>query len=100
MAVKYTRQNGKQITLLNPSEKGSKCAAELRNNIHLTNDGIVKTDKNGVVLELTTEERAYRAGYLAAQKDSANCWKAKQAQQAVLELGPAPKSRGRKKAKS
>ena len=75
MAVKIRGNNGKMITLLNPSEKGEKFADELRNGIRYTNDGRYKVDKNGTVLGLTPEQRAYRAGYLAHSKDSARAWK-------------------------
>ena len=67
---------GKPVTLLNPAEKASKYADELRNGIRYTNDNKYKADKNGVVLEVTKEGRAYRAGYLDARKDSANAYKA------------------------
>ncbi len=74
MAVKITNKNGKVVTLLNPSEKGSKFADELKNDIRYTNDGRYKADKNGNVSGLTPEQRAFRAGYLSAQKDSAKCY--------------------------
>ena len=75
MAVKIRGNNGKMITLLNPSEKGEKFADELRNGIRYTNEGRYKVDKNGTVLGLTPEQRAYRAGYLAHSRDSAKAWK-------------------------
>lgn len=78
MAVNFKRKNGKVITLLNPSEKGHKFATELRDGIKYTNAGLIKTDKNNNYQHLTDTESAYRSGYLAAQKDSANCYKAKQ----------------------
>ncbi len=77
MAVVVTNKKGKQVTLLNPSEKGRKCAAELRAGIHATNNQKIKKDKNGNSIPLTDTEKAWRSGYLAARKDSANCWNAK-----------------------
>ena len=70
-------KKGKEVVLLNPSQKGAKYAAELRTGIRYTNSGEYKADKNGEV-GLTNEQRAFRSGYLSAQKDSANAWKAKQ----------------------
>ena len=74
MAVKVTRKDGKQITLLNPSEKATKFANELATGIRKTNDGNYKPDKFGDV-GLSKEQRAYRSGYLDARKDSAKAWK-------------------------
>lgn len=74
---KLKTKNGKTITLLNPSEKGAKYADELRNGIRYTNDGRYKADKDGVVMELTDEQRAFRSGYLTAQKDAAKAYKAR-----------------------
>lgn len=75
MAVIVKTRRGKEVTLLNPSEKGNKFANELRNNCKYTNGGLFKLDKNGQYIKLNDAERAYRAGYLAAQKDSANAFK-------------------------
>ena len=77
MAKQVKTRNGKTITLLNPSEKGKKFAAELKTGIRKTNDGRYKPDKHGDV-GVSREGRAYRAGYLDARKDSARCWKAQQ----------------------
>jgi len=74
MAIKITNRNGKVVPLLNPSEKGSKFADELKNNIRYTNDCRYKADKNGNVLGLTPEQRVFRDGYLSAQKDSFKCY--------------------------
>lgn len=60
---------------MNPSEKGKKFAAELRNNTRYTNNNKAKTDKDGVIQSLSDTQRAYRSGYLDARKDSANCYK-------------------------
>ena len=73
---KTRSRTGKPVTLLNPAEKASKYADELRNGIRYTNDNRYKADKNGVVMKVTKEGRAYRAGYLDARKDNANAYKA------------------------
>lgn len=75
MSKTITTKKGKTITLLNPSEKGKKFAAELRNNTRYTNNNKAKTDKDGVIQSLSDTQRAYRSGYLDARKDSANCYK-------------------------
>lgn len=72
MAVKY---NGR--TLLNPSEKRTKAFDELINGICLTNDGHIKIDRLGKPRRLTKVQRAYRAGYIASQNDSASVFKSK-----------------------
>lgn len=72
MAVVY---NGK--VLLDPSEKGTKAFEELTQNVKLTNEGYIKFDKNGKPQKLTKEEKAWRSGYLAAQKDSRKVYNAK-----------------------
>lgn len=64
--------------LLNPSEKGLKYSLELKHKKALTNDGKRKMDKEtGKQVRLTKEQLAYRAGYLAHQKDSNNAYRAK-----------------------
>lgn len=78
MAKTVKTKKGNTIVLLNPAEKGAKFAKELRSKYRLTNDLNVKCDNDGVPLELSKEARAYRSGYLAARKDSANCYKAQQ----------------------
>ena len=77
MATVITTRKGKRITLLNPAEKGRKAAAELRVGVHGTNDGQIKRDGNGNPIPLTDTEKAWRSGYLAARKDSADCYNAK-----------------------
>lgn len=79
MAVTVTNKKGKKVTLLNPSEKGKKFAFELKSGTPQTNNGLLKTDKNGKIRSLTKEQRAYRSGYLDAQKDSAKAYKHHQA---------------------
>lgn len=71
---KIKTKKGKTVTLLNPSEKAGKFAAELRTGMHYTNDGAYKPDANGEI-GLTKAERAYRSGYLDARKDSAKVYK-------------------------
>ncbi len=78
MAVKVTSRSGKTVTLLNPAEKGRKAAAELKAGIKCTNDHKVKRNADGSVQRLTKDERAWRAGYLAARSDSAKAWKSQQ----------------------
>lgn len=73
----FTRKNGKKVTLLNPSERGKKFAAELKDGHMYTNSGKLKVDEDGPI-PLSDTQRAFRSGYLSAQKDSANAWKAKQ----------------------
>lgn len=74
MSVIWKNKKGKEITLLNPSEKGRKCADELRAGVHATNDGMLKRDRYGNPIPLTDTEKAWRGGYLAARRDSANCY--------------------------
>ena len=76
MAVKITTKKGKEVTLLNPAERGRKFADELKNGVKLTNDNHVKMDDFGPV-RLTETEASFRAGYLQARKDSAKAFKAK-----------------------
>lgn len=71
------RKTGKCRTLLNPAEKGRKFSAELKAGVHATNTGRVKKNRNGKAIRLTDTQKAYRAGYLASRKDSANCFKSK-----------------------
>lgn len=74
MAVKY-----KGKLLLNPYEKGNKAFAELKDGVHYTNDGKVKCNRRtGKPIRLTDTEKAYRSGYLAAQKDSRRVYKSRQ----------------------
>lgn len=75
MAVTVRSRKGKKVTLLNPSEKGTKYATELVYDVALTNDGEQKFDKKGHPQRLKSEQRAYRAGYLQAQKDSSKAFK-------------------------
>lgn len=72
-----TFKDGSTKTLLTPSGKGEKFAEELRTNIRKTNGGTIKRDEYAMPMELTNEQRAYRSGYLEAQKDSARIYSAK-----------------------
>lgn len=68
----------KGSVLLNPSEKGLKYSIELKHKKALTNMGKRKMDKKtGKQKRLTKEQLAYRAGYLAHQKDSNRAFKSK-----------------------
>jgi len=63
MASVIKTENGKKIVLLNPSEKGTRYARQL---------------KHGCVAEtgekLSDTQKAWRTGYLEAQKDSAKAY--------------------------
>lgn len=63
--------------LLTPAGKGEKFASELKQGIKINNDGKVKQDEFGMPIALTDKQRAYRGGYLDAQKDSARLYNAK-----------------------
>ena len=67
----------KGSVLLNPSERARKYSIELKHKKALTNSGRRKMDKNGKQKYLTKEQCAYRAGYLAHQKDSNKAFRAK-----------------------
>lgn len=77
MARIIRSKNGGPITLLNPAEKGKKYAKELRTGYKYTNDGFVKKNKNGKVIKLGKEERAYRGGYLDSRQDNSKAYKSK-----------------------
>ncbi len=74
MVVKIKKENGKTITLLNPSEKLLKYSRELKRGVRETNNRKFKLDKNGKTLRLDDEQKAYRAGYIAHAKDSAGAY--------------------------
>ncbi len=73
MTVLRTIKN-KIVCLLNPAEKSRKYAYELKNNVAMTNDGVCKTNSDGACKKLTKQQRAFRAGYLSARKDSAKAY--------------------------
>ena len=83
--VVNNRFGGKSV-LLNPSEKGKKYAIEMKNKIHLTNNGEVKLNKYGQPRTLSKEAKAYRAGYLQARKDNAKCYNAQQKKKGFFPL--------------
>lgn len=67
MAVKVKDRRGRTVTLRNPAEKGEKYAYEMKHGYNASTGA-----------SLNHQQRAYRAGYLDARKDSAKCWKAQQ----------------------
>lgn len=68
-------KTGKKITLLNPAEKGIKYAIELKEELHATNDHVIKRNKKGRAIRLSDTQKAWRAGYLTARKDNAKAYK-------------------------
>lgn len=77
MAVVVKNKKGKDVTLLNPTEKVQKALIELKYGVHLTNNLCEKRDKHGKVIPLTNEERAYRAGQVSMAQDSQKAYKFK-----------------------
>ncbi len=77
MATIIKTKTGKDITLLNPNEKGKKYAKELKEKRKYTNSNKLKCDKDGVVVNLDCCSASYRMGYLAARKDNAKAYCAK-----------------------
>lgn len=74
--MSFVTENGS--VLLNPSEKARKYAVEMRHKKAITNGNKRKMDKKtGKQKTLTKEQLAYRAGYLAHQKDSNKAFKSK-----------------------
>lgn len=90
---KVVNRKGKTVTLLNPAEKGKKYAKELKDNIHLTNDFAIKKDEHGKSIALDKPSRAYRAGYLASRKDSANAYKSAEAKKIEAKEAKAAKKK-------
>ncbi len=72
-----TFNDGTTTTLLTPSGKATKYSEELRQGKKLTNDGEVKKDKKGREKRLNDTGRAWRSGYLQAQKDAHKAYKAR-----------------------
>ena len=70
-------KTGKRRILLNSHGKGAKYAAELKNGCQFSNAGQMKTDREGEVYTLTKDQKAYRRGYLAANRDHADAYNAK-----------------------
>lgn len=78
MAVVVQNKKGNDVMLLNPFEKGQKMFCELREDVHFTNDmQHYKTNKDGKPRRLSDTQKAYRSGYLQAQKDSRHAFRAK-----------------------
>lgn len=77
MAVIVKNKKGKEVILLNPHEKAKKAKAELRDGCKKTNSMLNKKTKSGGKVNLTSEERAYRAGYVQHYRDSAAVYKSK-----------------------
>lgn len=79
---KYETKQGGEFIALYPCDKAGKYAEELKNGVRLTNAGKSKLGEDDKPIKLgkkTTKDlqaRAYRAGYLDAQKDSAAMFKA------------------------
>lgn len=74
--MSFVTENGS--VLLNPAEKGLKYSIELKHKKAITNDGRRKLDpKTGRTKSLTKEQLAYRAGWLAHQKDSNKAFRSK-----------------------
>lgn len=82
IGVKGVNKKGEPITLLNPNGKGKKYAMELKHGRRVTNNFKRKTTESGKPMKLTEKQRSFRAGYLQARKDSANCYKAQKAKRA------------------
>lgn len=81
MAVIVKNKKNQDVVLLNPAEKARKYADELAAGVRITNSGVVVTRKNGNPRFLRDTQEAYRAGYLAARRDSAKCFKANEKKQ-------------------
>lgn len=75
--VSVVFNDGTEVTLLTPSGKASKYAAELGMGCKITNNGEFKHDNNGNEIPLDCCSRAYRSGYLDCQKDNSKAYKAK-----------------------
>ena len=63
--------DGKRKTLLTPTGKVAKYKAEIKNNVHFTNDAKHKKDDNGYVMKLSKAQKAYRKGYIHALGEQA-----------------------------
>ncbi len=75
--TRITNEDGETKVLLNPAGKGAKYAKELKDNKHYTNEGEIKTYKNGKEKRLSDTQRAYRSGYLKARSDSSKAFNSK-----------------------
>lgn len=76
--VRYIPDKGKERIYLNQSGKIGKFSKELKDKVRYTNDGKLKQNmETGEVLTLSKAQASYRAGYLAACKESATIHKRK-----------------------
>ncbi|MBQ8145498.1 MAG: hypothetical protein IJZ04_05300 [Clostridia bacterium] len=81
----YTNEKtGKLFTYLTPSERAEKFACELKSGNRSSTAGEAYLDENNNPIKLSKEARAFRAGYLDAQKDSAKAYKHRMAKGANL----------------
>lgn len=69
--------DGDTAVLLTPAGRAQKFANELKDGVKTRNDGTIVMDEYGYPVDLISTQRAYRAGYLEARKDSAKAYKAK-----------------------
>lgn len=74
-AVVTNTRTGQVRVLLNPHGKYQKYTDKLKNNKRYTNDGKVKSDKNGKPQRLSKSQQAYRAGYRSAIIDQTAAYK-------------------------
>lgn len=81
--VNCVNADGEKFTLLNPSGKSAKYAAEIKRGVCYTSDGRIKRDDKGNAQKLTAKQRAYRAGYLDRGKDSAKAYNSKKEKRAT-----------------
>ena len=72
--MSYVSRFGGQV-LLNPSERASKYAKEIKEKKAYTNDLQPKKDEKGKQIKLNKEQLAFRAGYLEHAKDSNHAFK-------------------------
>ena len=77
LGTKIINSDGEVKVLLTPAGRGAKYSAELKNRKRYTNSGSVKKDDKGKAMKLNCCQRAYRSGYLAARKDNAKAYNAK-----------------------
>ncbi len=76
--TKITYADGTKQTLLNPAGKVAKAYKELRDGKRYLNNGHVKIDRQtNQEMPLSDTQKAWRSGYLQAQKDSSNAYKSK-----------------------
>lgn len=74
MGTVITDSDGEVKTLLTPTGKAAKYVAEIKSDTQYTNNGEIKLNRNGRPKRLNAEQKAYRAGYLDARKDSSKIY--------------------------